>query len=150
MSKTFFYTLLSFSLMLASSCEKKSEKDQSEFQQIATEFESAWNKRDSHALADLWTEDGNLITPWSDEYNGKNEIERHFANELSDTMKSSQVSLSVQNVRFIDPETAFVDTNMTLTGMSFAGEKVVPFHDHAVFLMVKKDSKWLILIARPY
>jgi uncharacterized protein (TIGR02246 family) len=150
MFKAFLYVMTLMSVMLFSSCEKNSTPAKEEFQTIAHEFESAWNKHDTQTLTNLWAEDGNLMNPWTDEYSGKKEIGQHFAQEHADTMKNSQIALSVQNVRFIDPETAFVDAEMTLTGMTFGGETVAPLRDHAVFLMVKRDGKWQILIARPY
>lgn len=155
MLKTFLYVII----VLLSSCEKESKKDApenfqskvpEEFQQIANKMVSAWNNHDPHAVAELWAEDGNLITPWSHEFNGKKEIERHFVQEHSDTMKDSQIAMKVQNVRFIDPETAFVDADIWITGMTVGGEKAAPFNDHAIFLIVKKEGKWLVLIGRPY
>lgn len=154
MLKAFFYVMILSSLMLFSSCEKKPEKTQQavpeEFQKLAKTFESAWNKHDVQALADLWADDGNLITPWTDEYTGKKEIEAHFAKEHTDNMKNSQIALKVEHVRLIDSDIAFVDADMTLSGMILAGESAAPLHDHAVFLLVKKDGGWKILIARPY
>lgn len=149
MFKALFYSVILSSLMLLPSCEKK-KPSLEEFQNIATEFESAWKNHDPKAMANLWAEDGNLISPFAAEYKGRKEIEQHFEREHSDTMKNSQMALKVRNVRLIDPDTAFVDADMTLTGMIVGGEKADPIRDHAIFLMAKKDGKWQILIARPY
>ncbi len=147
MHKARFYILLLFSAILISSCERKAGD---EFQKVANEFTSAWNNHDLQALANLWTEDGNLITPWAHEYNGKEEIEKHLAKEHSENMKDSHMILLVQNVHFFDPDTAFVDADMTIEGMTVGGEKASPFHDYSIFVFVKRDGKWKILIARPY
>jgi uncharacterized protein (TIGR02246 family) len=141
--------LILLSLLLISSCEKKNSQ-QEEFQKIANDFESAWNQHNPQAFTNLWAEDGNLISPWGGEFTGRKEIEQHFAEEHGDSMKNSEMNISVRNVRFIDPEVAFVDADITLSGMTVGGEKADPLHDHAIFLVVKRDGKWQILVARPY
>lgn len=129
---------------------QNSDKSKEEFQNFANTFSDTWNKHDAKALTDFWTEDGDLLSLWSDVYSGKSAIETHFVKEQSNEMKDAQINFVVQNVRLIDPETAFVDTDFTITGMKIDGENAVPLHDHAVFLFVKVNGNWQILIARPY
>lgn len=147
MLKAFIFLI---TLSLISSCEKNSSQVPAEFNKISTEFQSAWNKNDPQAFSNLWAEDADLITPWEKGINGKKEIEQHFISDHADTMKDTQMKLVVQSVTLIDPETAFMDADMILTGMIVGGEKADPFHDHVVFLLVKRDGNWKILIGRPY
>lgn len=126
-----------------------SSSDFETFKRMAADFTTAWNNHDPHALADFWADDGDLLTPWAKVFKGKTDIEKHFAEEHADQMKDSQIKFVIQNLRLIDPNTAFVDADLTITGMTVAGEKADPFHTHAVFLFVKRDGQWKILIARP-
>lgn len=152
MVKYILYALLMLPLVLASSCEKSHSKPGTEtYQDIADQFASAWNKHDPKALAEFWTKDGDLLSPWTAQvYVGRSDIEKHFAEEHSDGMKDSKIKLDIENVRLIDPDTAFVDMDLTISGMKVADEEAAPFHSHGVFLFVKNDGKWKILVARPY
>jgi uncharacterized protein (TIGR02246 family) len=156
MVKAVLYAILLLPLMLVTSCKSSSNSESNTdsntetFRSMATDFTSAWNKHDPHALADFWADDGDLLSPWSNVFKGKKNIEKHFAEEHADQMKNSKIQLIIQNVRLIDPNTAFVDAELTLTGMTVAGIKADPFHDHAAFLFVKQDGHWKILIARPF
>lgn len=172
MTKIVMSALLFSPLMLLTSCEtssNQSSKNNSStfnspsnntssnnsssefetFKSIADDFTTAWNNHDPHAFADLWADDSDLLTPWAKVFKGKTDIEKHFADEHADQMKDSQIKFVIQNVRLIDPNTAFVDADMTITGMTVAGVKADPFHTHAVFLLVKRNGQWKILIARP-
>lgn len=150
MLKVFFFVITLTLITFCGNMHADSSQDKEEFEKIGADFQSAWNKHDSKALASFWADDANLISNWGKEYNGKAEIEKHFANEHSNGMKDSQFTLVIQNVRFINPDTVFLDADTTISGMTVSGEKAAPLNDHAVFLLVKRDGKWLILIGRPY
>lgn len=151
MIKAIFYFIMIVPLLALSSCSKSgSSQANASLQNVAKDFTAAFNTHDPNAMADFWTDDGDLLSPWAGIITGKQEIEKHFATDHADTMKDAQIHLDVQNIRLIDPETAFVDADLTITGMTVAGEKAVPFRNHAIYLFVKKDGKWRILIARPY
>lgn len=160
MVKVILYAALLLPLLCITSCKtnsnkdtadkNKSDKNKEEFQNFSNEFVAAWEKHDPKALADFWTDDGDLLSLWSAVYSGKPAIEKLFAKEQANEMKHSHIKIVVENVRLIDPETAFVDADLTISGMTVDGEKAVPLHDHAVYLFVKRDGKWRILIARPY
>lgn len=152
MIKGILYSLFLLPLIFVASCEKStSSPDKEPFQDAVNRFESAWNNHDPKGMADFWATDGTLLSPWSNNvYAGRDEIVKHFEKEQADGMKDSQIKLVIEKIRFIDPETAFVDADLTITGMKVAGEAAVPFHDHGVFLFVKRDGKWKVLEARPY
>ena len=124
--------------------------DFGDFQNIAKAYNEAWDKHDVKALANFWADDGDLISPWANVFVGKKAIEQHFAEEQANQMKNATIKLKILNLRMIDQDTAFVDADFTLTGMEISGVKAAPLHDHAVFLFVKRDGNWKILIARPY
>ena len=45
------------------------------------EFQSAWNKDDTTAMAAVWAEDGSLINPVGASAQGREEIEKMFVKE---------------------------------------------------------------------
>jgi hypothetical protein len=65
-------------------------------------------------------------------------------------MINSTLKLTVDNIRLIDPETAFADVDFTLLGMTIEGIPAEAFNDHAIFILVKQDGNWKIQVARPY
>jgi uncharacterized protein (TIGR02246 family) len=145
------YTLFFLPLfMFASLTAEESTPDSESIKKIAHDFTEAWNKHDPKMMANFWAENGELLSPWAGMISGRAELEKHFAAEHTDKMKDSQIELTLDSIRFVDPDTAFVDGNLTITGMNIAGEQAVPFHNHGVFLFIKKDGAWKILVARPY
>ncbi len=136
-------------LLLFSSFEQPSS-DAQDIQSIAPGFAAAWSRHDAKALAAYWATDGDLLSPWTELIKGREEIEKHFADEFLDKMRDSTLQLTINNVRMIDPETALLDSDFVISGMSIGGVKADPFSDHAIFLLVKREGKWLILDARPY
>ena len=143
-------TLMCALALLLFSSFGQAANDSEALQNLAQEFVSAWNRHDAKALAAFWTADGDLLSPWADVIAGQKEIEKHFADENLDKTKAASIQLTIQNIRMIDPETAFLDTDYTISGMTVAGIKADPFHGHAVFVLVKRDGLWKILIARAY
>lgn len=129
---------------------QSSDDTTQEIQKQANGFVEAWNTHDPKKMADFWADDASLITPWAKAFQGKDAIEKHFIQEQSDKMKNSTVKITVDNIRLIDSDTAFVDASLTITDMQIADIPAAPLNDHAIFLLVKKDNKWKILIARPY
>lgn len=117
---------------------------------MSSRFAEAWNQHDSKTLASFWADDGDLLSPWSGVISGRKAIEEHFAEEQLDKLKDSKLQLTLQNVRMIDPDVAFLDADFTISGMTVGGVKADPFHDHGIFLLVKRDGKWQVLIARAY
>lgn len=150
-------------LLLVSSCgenakgeqntyDEQNSKDLLTFKNFAKEFTNAWNQHDSKALADLWTIDGDLLSPWTqtDLIKGREAIKKYFFDEYQEIMKDSTLEANIDNFRMIDSETAFVDVDFTLSGMSIEGIPAEPFNNHAVFVLVQKEGKWKIQVARPY
>jgi uncharacterized protein (TIGR02246 family) len=138
-------------LLLSSFEQTSSSKHQENIQNLVVDFVSAWNRHDAKALAAFWAQDGDLI-PLAEVnvIRGREAIEQYFEEAERDRLKDAYLKLSVQNIHMIDPETAFVDADFTISGLKVAGVESVPIHDHAIYLLVKQDGKWQILIARPY
>jgi len=146
--QTLFYSL---SVLMISSCGHNTN-DTNGVKAVGEDFTAAWNLHDPKAISDLWTADGDFLSPWmqTDLIKGREAIEKYFAEEFKNTMKNSTISLTIDPPRLIDPETAFTEADFTITGMTISGVQAVPFNDHAVFILVKEDGDWKIKIARPY
>src|ERR1043166_3916446 len=86
MKRSWFAPLLITLLAIAPAGARESEeaiKDWSE------QFVAAWNRDDAKALANLWTEDGDLINPFGRHANGRAQIEQLLESEHTAQMKST-------------------------------------------------------------
>jgi hypothetical protein len=55
------------------------------------------------------------------------------------------------SIQLIKPNLAFVDLDSIITGMqTLEKNKYLPLHHHVVFLLVKREGHWKILVGRPY
>jgi uncharacterized protein (TIGR02246 family) len=143
--------LCALSLLLVPSCGHNANETKG-IENFANDFVTAWNQHNSKAIADLWTADGDFLSPWSQTnlIKGREAIEKNLSNEYQDRMKNATIKLTIDKIRLIDPETAFIDANFTLSGMNIAGVKAEPLNNYIIFLLVQQDGKWKIQIARPY
>lgn len=143
--------ICALTLQLVASCGHNSV-DTKGINNLAEDFSAAWNQHNAEAVADLWTSDGDFLSPWTQTelIKGREVIKKYFSDEYQNTMKNSKIKLAIDKVRMIDPETAFTETDFTISGMTIAGVQAEPFNDHAIFILVKQDGKWKIQIARPY
>ncbi len=137
---------------VADSIDGHNSNDTTGIENLGESFVAAWNQHNAKAIADLWTVDGDFLSPWAstDLIKGREAIEKYFSEEYKTMLKDASIELAINNVHFIDPDTAFTEANFTISGINIAGVQAVPFNDQAIFVMVQQDGKWKIKIARPY
>jgi len=108
-------------------------------------FAEAWNKHDAAAMADLWTEDGDLFYPFdvstaklADKRAG---IRQLLEAEHKGTMKNSTYDAKYQtaDLRSLGAEFAVVDFGATLRGVLGPSGEVPPI-DHRVTIVVRRSS----------
>lgn len=113
-------------------------------------FAAAWNKHDAKAMAATWAKDGDLINPFGRVAKGRAEIETMIQDEHSKAMKQSTYSPGTISIRFIEPEIAFVETDVEISGITGAdGSTAPPLKVHVNRVVQKKDGKWWTVTARP-
>lgn len=113
-------------------------------------FAAAWNKHDAKAMAATWAKDGDLINPFGRVAKGRDEIETLIQDEHSKAMKQSTYSPGAMSVRFIEPDIAFVEQDVEISGITGSDGSAAPLMKvHINRVVQKKDGKWLTVTARP-
>jgi uncharacterized protein (TIGR02246 family) len=115
------------------------------------QFQAAWNKDDSKAMAAIWAEDGSLINPFGVTANGRAEVEKIFVDEHTHGFKGTTYTTSDVKVQWVTPDVAVADITATITGVHGPDGAAAPdYAHHVVWVLVKKDGQWMAAAARPY
>lgn len=122
-----------------------------EINRVIDGYYDAWNQHDTKKMAEFYAADGDLRTPWNEIGKNRKEIEAIYASEHVKQMKNAHIDKSVNSIRMINPNLAFVDVESTIKGMQASDEKQYsPLHHHVIFLLIEREGKWQILIGRPF
>jgi ketosteroid isomerase-like protein len=95
--------------------------------------------------ASLWTEDGSVVPPQGGYFRGRAEMAKHFETEGPSITRDSTVTFTDYRFRFINRDTAFVDTALELSNVLGPNGKVhllVPIT--VTFTTVRQGDRWLI------
>ncbi len=115
------------------------------------EFQSAWNKNDTNAMAALFTEEGTLINPAGVPAHGRAEIAKVTGEEHASLFKGSKYEIGEMKVQWVTPDVAIADVTAKVAGMHGPDGAAAPdYAHHVVWVFVKKDGKWMAAAARPY
>ena len=117
------------------------------------EFQSAWNKDDTTAMAAVWADDGSLINPVGVFAQGRDEIVKVFVKEHTSPgpFKATKYSTSDVKFQWVTPDVAVVDVSANIAGIRGSdGAAAQDYAHHVVWVFVKKDGKWMAAAARPY
>jgi uncharacterized protein (TIGR02246 family) len=116
---------------------------------VVESFDSAWNSQNHKALASLWTNDGDLITPWGRWIRGRTQIEKYFIQEKDGPLEKSKLQQSIDSTRFLTPELILLDTTFTLSGVKDPrANDHSTLAQHGVYLLSKVDNQWKITSLR--
>jgi uncharacterized protein (TIGR02246 family) len=122
-----------------------------QLQPALKEFEDAWNRHDTKAMAAAFGEDAVLINPSGRVARGRAEIERLFAEEHRGVMKGTEFSHRLTDARQLAPGLAFVDEDITITGARGpSGQALPPQKIHGALVVAKEGGRWLVKEGRPY
>ena len=115
------------------------------------QFQAAWNKDDTQAMAAIWAEDGSLINPVGVTARNRADVEKIFIDEHTHRFKSTTYATSDVNVQWVTPDIAVADVNAIITGIHGPDGAAAPdYAHHVVWVFVKKDGQWMAAAARPY
>lgn len=139
--------------LLLVSLSLSAANDDKDVRGILDGFTAAWNKHDTAQMASFWADNGDLINPVGKWGMGKAGVEKVFSMEhdaKKGAMRKSTIKFDVDNVNWVTPDVAFVDSNCTITGMIVPKGQHRGNTFHVIMLMSKKDGKVAITAARPY
>ena len=83
---------------------------------LAHALERAWNRRDAHALAEVFAADADFTNVFGMLATGRAAIEGLHAPLFKTMFKDSHLTVTETNVRMIRPDVAAVDVKWTMTG----------------------------------
>ena len=81
------------------------------------QFQAAWNKDDTAAMAALWAENGSLINPMGRVANNRAEVEKIFADEHSSMFKNTKYEMSEVKVQWVTAHVAMADVTGNISGI---------------------------------
>jgi uncharacterized protein (TIGR02246 family) len=115
------------------------------------EFQSAWNKDETTAMAAVWAEDGTLINPVGIFAQGRDAIVKVFVQEHAGVFKASKYETREVKIQWVTPDVAIVDATANISGVRGPDGAAAPdYLHHVTWVFVKKDSKWMAAAVRPY
>ncbi|MFO0953794.1 MAG: SgcJ/EcaC family oxidoreductase [Isosphaeraceae bacterium] len=117
-------------------------KDEAAVKAADEAFVLAYNKGDAKALAALFTEDAEVVEANGDRYEGRDLIEKSFADTF-EGVKGAKLSLEIDTIRLISPDVAKEEGRSIVTPKEGA-----PVSRLYTVLYVKRDGRWLISSVR--
>jgi uncharacterized protein (TIGR02246 family) len=124
----------------------KHEADKKAIEQLVKDLIKAFNSKDAAAMASHWTEDGEFIRNDGDAVEGREEIEKGYADYFKSLKTNPKVEVEFDNLRFPSANTAI--SEVTLRLKNDEGELVGSAWRNT--LLVKEGGKWKIAIVRAH
>jgi uncharacterized protein (TIGR02246 family) len=111
---------------------------------------SGWNKHDAKAIAAVFAEDADMITPDGRLVSGRAAIEKAFAEDHSGVMKESTVTVMKEPVRFPTADVAVSDAEVSVAGVAGPDGKKTDMTLVITNVWKKADGKWWLYACRPH
>ena len=132
-------------------CSAALAADEGPIKDRLAEFQSAWNKDDTTAMAAVWAEDGSLINPVGVYARGRDEIVKVYVQEHAGRFKATKYEISDVKIQWVTPDVAIADVTANISGVHGPDGAAAPDYPHHVtWVFMKKDGKWMAVAARPY
>jgi uncharacterized protein (TIGR02246 family) len=113
------------------------------------QFEEAWNRHDTAAMAKMWSIDGDHLEPDGTLAKGREGVSQLFAREHDTVFKETQLSLTIDDVWFITGEVALVDGGYEVEGVRTPdGQVLPPRRGHLSAILLKEQGQWWIVASR--
>jgi uncharacterized protein (TIGR02246 family) len=124
--------------------ETATEADQAQVRKLVYDFESAWNRHDMTAFADLFHDDAEWVHWRGGLWSGKREIyEGHKAAHEAYYRTSQATVRGIEALHFLSPDVAYVRVRSDMTGDArYPGET---FRYRRTMILSKRNGAWLII-----
>jgi uncharacterized protein (TIGR02246 family) len=116
--------------------------DEKAIRAVDDAFVRDYNGGDSKALAALFTDDAESIESQGDRFQGRELIERRFAETFA-ASPGVQIAIEIGSIRFLSPDVAKEEGHTVVTPVKEA-QQVRPY----IVLFVKRHGRWLISSVR--
>lgn len=111
-------------------------------QEVAANFESAWNRHDMRALANLCAEDADFVVITGKHLKGREEIYAYHDDLHKSIFKNRTLSAKLSDVRFIRPDVAI--GHLSFQGRDASGDERRSTSALATIVVVQQEGKWLM------
>ena len=116
---------------------------------LYADFIAAWNAHDAHKLASFYTIDGDTVEPDGVAAKGRDEVERHFAEEHASAFKDTELKLTVDSVWFISGDVALVDGTYLVIGAVDPNGQPLPMRKGLLTsVLLKEHGAWHVAVSR--
>ncbi len=113
------------------------------------DFTAAWNDHDPKKMAAFWSLDGDTVEPDGMAAKGRNEVEKHFAEEQSTAMKESTLKLTIDSVWFVTADVALVDGSyVVLNAHDPNGQQLPPRKGLVTSVVIRENGTWHVAASR--
>lgn len=113
-------------------------------------FVKKWNLHDPKELDELWAENGDLMNPSGEWEKGKANVLKILVREHQGVLRKSKMKQEISNILVLSPTMAWVDAKVRLSIPGIPEDLEKNLDHHLVYLLVKENTQWRILAARPY
>lgn len=116
-------------------------EEENQIKSVINSFYDDANKHEPKKMAEFFTTDGDIRTPWSDRGTNRDEVEKILTTEFTGMMKNAHFENNIQSIRMVKPDVAFVDMDSVIKGMETnASTQYAPTHHHVIFVLVKRGQ----------
>jgi uncharacterized protein (TIGR02246 family) len=126
------------------------EGDAAGVRQSCEAIVNAWNKHDAKAIAAVFAEDADMVTPDGQLHSGRAAVEKAFAADHAGAMRQSTLYVLKEPVRFPTPDTAVSDAEVEVRDV--VGPDGTKSTAKLVVTNVWKraNGKWWVFASRPH
>jgi uncharacterized protein (TIGR02246 family) len=118
--------------------------DNAAIRALAAQQEAAWNRHDAKAYADLFTTDCDVVNVLGEWWNGRAELEHKLTPAYATVFKSSALTFTDVQVRFLTPQLAIAHMRWTMTGAAMPAGLPQPRQGIQTLVVHKQADRWLI------
>jgi len=116
---------------------------------LYADFTAAWNTHDAAKLASFYTIDGDTREPDGVTAKGRDEVEKHFAEEHAAAFKDTELKLTVDSVWFVSGDVALVDgTYLVLGAVDPNGQPLPARKGLLTSVLIKEHGVWHVAASR--
>jgi uncharacterized protein (TIGR02246 family) len=124
--------------------------DEAAIRALADAYTAGWANGDAAAVASLYAPEGDLVGVEGRVHKGRAAVQARLAEDFSGVFKGTQIAITTESIRFLNPTTAIVDGTFEISGITGAdGAAAPPLKGLYSDLVMKEGGDWLLEAVRP-
>ncbi len=135
--------------VVAQTTVKEGSPDSVAVHRLASDLDSAWNRRDPGGFGGLFLDDADFQFHTGDMLIGREQIEKHLASRVFPGMPADRRhTTTLQRVRFLAPGVAIGGGSVVLSRAGATGEEEPYLRVLFTSVALKRDGQWRIAAVR--